>query len=124
VSRPGPLSERFRRADRLTRRRDFETCYSKGIRVPGRLFSLHARPNGSGVHRLGLSVSRRVGSAVMRNRVRRRIREAFRRGRPADAQTDGLDLVLHVYPAAGSVSSKVLREELWKAIAKARRPRM
>jgi ribonuclease P protein component len=60
----------------------------------------------------------------MRNRVRRRIREAFRRGRPADAQTDGLDLVLHVYPAAGSVSSKVLREELWKAIAKARRPRM
>ena len=45
--------------------------------------SVHAVGNGMGFTRLGLSVSKRVaGGGVMRNRIRRRLRDAFRRARP------------------------------------------
>ncbi len=42
------------------------------------LLVLYARPNGLPVTRVGVTVSRRLGKAVVRNRVRRRIREAVR----------------------------------------------
>jgi len=45
--------------------------YAGPLRVGG-------RPNGLGHHRLGLAVSKRAGSAVQRNAIKRRVREAFR----------------------------------------------
>jgi ribonuclease P protein component len=47
--------------------------------VDGRLFNLAAAPNQRLHHRLGLTVSRRVGGAVQRNRAKRLLRDAFRR---------------------------------------------
>jgi len=49
--------------------------------LDGRLFNLAAAPNDRPYHRLGLTVSRRVGGAVQRNRAKRRLRDAFRRRR-------------------------------------------
>lgn len=63
-----------------------------------------------GQSRLGLTVSRRVGNAVVRNRVKRRIREWFRReGRAALA---GQDLVVIARPCAAALAGRDVAAEL------------
>jgi ribonuclease P protein component len=69
---------RFRPRQRLRTRAQFDRVFRHGVRADGRLFLLIAAANGRGEDRLGLTVSRRVGEAVARNRVRRWLRESFR----------------------------------------------
>jgi len=63
---------------RLVRREDFARVRSEGRSWAHPLLVLYARPNGLPVTRVGVTVSRRLGKAVVRNRVRRCIREAVR----------------------------------------------
>lgn len=72
---------RLRRADRLRKRRDFQRVSRRGRRVAGPYFVLLSAPGGSDRTRLGLTVSRKVGNAVERNYVKRRVREWFRNAR-------------------------------------------
>src|SRR5918993_1086528 len=62
---------------RLTDSPEFERVYRQGTAFRGRLFSLHAFPNEIGFPRLGLSVAKKVGNAVTRNAVRRRLKGVF-----------------------------------------------
>ena len=55
-------------------------------------FRVHARPNGLGRSRLGVSVGRKFGRAVVRNRFKRMVREAFRTSR--EVRAAGLDIVV------------------------------
>ena len=66
---------------RLTRSSDFQRVYRQGSSTASRFLVLHyfAQPAGAGAEpRLGLSVSKKLGGAVVRNRVKRLLREAFR----------------------------------------------
>ena len=68
------------RRRRLSRSAEFERVYRQGRSKGNRFLVLYAFPRdaaGEGGPRLGLSVSRRVGGAVERNRVKRVLREAF-----------------------------------------------
>ena len=69
---------RFPSTMRLKRRKDFQRVYRGGVVWKGSCFVLHVLVREDGV-RLGIVVPRRFGSAVERNRVKRRLREAFRR---------------------------------------------
>lgn len=76
MSRPGggPRTGRVR----LSRSADFDRVFRHGRSHAGREFVLYVFPRGEGDEpRLGLSVSRKVGGAVERNRVKRLLREAF-----------------------------------------------
>ena len=84
-SRPAAPRGRPKRG-RLSRSADFERVYRQGRSVGNRFLVLYAFPRASagagadgspGGPRLGLSVSRKVGGAVERNRVKRLLREAF-----------------------------------------------
>jgi len=105
-----------RRSTSLSAAREFERVYRKGSVYKGRLFSVHALPNSLGKARLGLSVSKRVGTAVTRNGVRRRLKEIFRSS-VADLRCD-VDFVISARPAAAEASFEELNEEFLRSIRK------
>lgn len=73
----------FPRSARILSAKDFRVAYDNGIRVSGPLFAAfcRARPDREDGARLGLTVPRALGGAVARNRIKRRLREVFRRRR-------------------------------------------
>ena len=84
--------ERFTAADRLRHAREFSRVYQRRARVSDQLLIVNGCENEFERARLGLSVSRRVGNAVERNRWKRLIRETFRTAR-ADLPA-GIDFVV------------------------------
>jgi ribonuclease P protein component len=98
---------------RLSRSAEFERVYRQGRSTANRHLVLYAFPNPAvQTPRLGLSVSRKVGGAVERNRVKRLLREAF-----AQAGSDlspGHDLVVVARPPIGEL---VEREGLAGVVA-------
>ena len=81
----------FQKTDRLLTPQ-FKRVYDRKCSVSNQWIILYALPNELGRTRIGLSVSRKIGNAVVRNRFKRLYREAFRLSR-ADLPS-GLDLVL------------------------------
>jgi ribonuclease P protein component len=88
---------------RLSRSAEFERVYRQGRSYGGRHFVLHAFPRDRAISpdegpRLGVSVSRKVGGAVDRNKVKRLLREAFRA--EAARLPDDVDVVIVARPDA------------------------
>ena len=101
---------------RLTDSPEFERVYRQGTAYRGKLFSVHAFPNERGTPRLGLSVSRKVGNAVTRNVVRRRLREVFQSC--VSGLSENLDLVVSARPAAAEATFEELQEEFCKSLGR------
>lgn len=103
--------ESLSRAERLRKRADYLGCYRKGRRRHGTLSILYSRPNELPHPRLGITVSKKVGGAVVRFRLKRRIREIYRRWSERSSLPT-LDLVVHVKPPAAQATFEQLRTEL------------
>jgi len=101
---------------RLTDSSGFAEVYRRGVAYRGKLFSVHAFPNDLGTARLGLSVSKKVGNAVVRNTVRRRLREIFRAA--LSNLPDNLDFVVSARPTAANASFSELQREFDLATCK------
>jgi len=108
---------RFVRADRLLRSRDFTHVLKSGERRASHSFTvfLASRPprteraEGSRA-KLGITVNKRVGNAIARNRIKRRVREWFRHARlwlPKEK-----DIVVIARPAASGLASSAVQAEL------------
>lgn len=83
-------SHRFPGTSRIRHRPEFLKVYENGERVRARLMTVIALRNGRGESRLGIAATRKIGSAVIRNRAKRLVRELFRQSEiPA-----GLDIVV------------------------------
>jgi ribonuclease P protein component len=102
--------------ERLRKRKEFLAVYERGEKVPGRFFFAYFLRNDVSRNRLGLTVSRRMGGPVVRNRIKRRLREIFRRRRRAIRPY--CDLVLNVRRSAVDASYQLLEEELVRTAGK------
>jgi ribonuclease P protein component len=105
-----------KRRHRLSRSRDFDAVYRKGRSVSTRYLVLYAFPREAEEAgeempgpRLGLAVSRKVGGAVARNRLKRRLREIF--DGLAESVRPGYDYVLVARP--GLAEAAETREHAW-----------
>ncbi len=86
----------FSRRQRLTKKSEFDMLYATGSKRTVGPFFIHKVNNTLGYSRLGLSVPRRVGNAVVRNAIKRVCREAFR-----ECQHElsiGIDIVITIRP--------------------------
>jgi len=115
---PGPRA-RMPRALRIRKQREFQIIRAERQHVRDSLLKLGWRKNGLNRTRLGLAVSRRMGGAVRRNRIKRVLREAFRRQK--DLWPQGLDLV--VIPLHGDQARRLdlVSASLAKLVAKIER---
>ena len=107
----------FGPADRLHRSAEFLALQRRGIRYQTPHFVLYAGRLGEGEGgrpRLGITVSRRVGKAVVRNRIRRRIRECFRLKLRAQIPV-GTSMVVIARSGAGLLNSPAINAELLTA---------
>ena len=104
------MDQRLRRDERLTARTDYTRCYRHGRRLRTKFFTIYAYRRGECVTRLGLAVGKAVGIAVVRNRVKRRLRELFRRWKALVPR--GYDLFVRAVPASAPASYTAL-EAAW-----------
>ena len=92
-----PIGARFPWTLRLHLKRDFERAFEGGrktVRSDAILWAVER--SDAGPPRMGIVTSRRLGPAVTRNRLKRLIRESFRRGRPS--LKTGFDFVVYLRP--------------------------
>jgi|GEM_PF-56737 len=76
----------------LTQNHEFRRLYNKGTSSATPAMVIYCRQNGRGVNRLGITVSSKLGNAVRRNRIRRRLRETYRLNE--DKLRRGYDVVI------------------------------
>ncbi|MBF0417116.1 MAG: ribonuclease P protein component [Magnetococcales bacterium] len=100
----------FPKSARLLVSGEFQRVMSRGRRIATRFFTLLTLPVQSAHMRLGITVSRKVGNAVQRTRVKRLIREQFRLHRPRLAT--GFDCVIIAKPQAGRTINAELHTDL------------
>lgn len=103
---------------RLRSKLQFDAVYASGRRIDDRFFGLRVKPNGLSHPRVGLAVAvKTAGNAVLRNRLRRLVRESFRlaqHGLPA------VDVVVAAkFPAAGApvTALRASLATLWNRVA-------
>ena len=109
-------SEKFRAAQRLRTSRQFEAVYSQGTRIHSSTLVLYGLVNDLGYPRLGITVSRKIGKAVVRNRVKRRLREIFRTR--LQASEPGIDLVVNAKRPIVAAPFLQIRQELQEGLAR------
>ena len=114
--------EGFGRGNRLRARSCFLAAQQRGRRISGRNLVVYAlfrpEPERGERTRMGLTVSKKVGNAVVRNRVKRWLRESYRRM----AAPGGVDLVIIARPAAAHSTYQRTAEELSQLVARVGMP--
>lgn len=100
----------------ITRNSLFRRLYSKGKSAASYDIIIYTLANKSGGNRLGITVSTKIGSAVVRNRIRRRLREAYRS--VENNIPSGVNMVIVARTAAKDKPMPQLRETLVKLLKK------
>jgi len=98
------MDESYSPRERIRKRKDFSHLYKKGRLTRGTYFNLIYLPNSLSYSRMAVVASKKIGNAVQRNRVRRRVKELFRRNK--ELLTLPVDMIV--------VTKKGLQDASWE----------
>jgi ribonuclease P protein component len=113
---PAGRGQRLLSAEMVRQRADYLRCYRTGRRRHGGLAILYFAPNQLGHPRIGITASRKVGKAVVRHRLKRRIKEIYRRWKDRGTLPP-MDMVVHLKPEAGGADFQSFRAELLRLLS-------
>jgi ribonuclease P protein component len=108
--------------ERLRQRAEFQRVYAHGVKVSGRFLVLFFLQGENGGVRVGLTATRRLGSAVVRNRCRRRLRELVRRHAGVWSGVTG-DIVLNIRKGSAEAAWADLEDDYVRCVGKVLRRR-
>jgi ribonuclease P protein component len=109
---------RYRRYNRIFNTRDFQIAADKGSKVYDRFLVVNYRARGdTKATRLGIITTRRLGKAVVRNRLRRLVRESFRLALPRLKR--GFDIVVIVRVKAKKADFSIIQSSFLALMMKA-----
>ena len=112
-------SERFPKSARLRKRPEFSNLSRTGNKLQSANFVVISQTHNGAESRLGITVSAKVGNSVVRNRLKRQVREFFRRRRaelPA-----GTDFLVIARNSAGNLPSDAIVDELERTLVNRRK---
>ena len=113
-------SQAFPKRERIASRREFVRIYEEGRRLFARYSVLFIAANALGHPRLGVTVTRKMGKAHDRNKLKRWVRETYRRRKSSlGLESRSLDLVVNVKTAATTVNFAEFAEDLGRALERA-----
>ncbi|AEF95562.1 Ribonuclease P protein component [Desulfotomaculum nigrificans CO-1-SRB] len=100
----------------LKKNLDFKNIYQYGKSAANRYLVLYMHPNGSSIRRFGFSISKKVGNAVCRNRLRRLLKEICRLN--LDRFPDGHDYVFIVRQPSFDQGYHQLEKHVWHVLGR------
>lgn len=106
------------RSEKLRRRAEYLAVYQQGVKVVGALVVVFALPRPEQRPRLGITATRKIGSAVVRNRARRRLRALFDRHGVGREDWHG-DVVVNVRAGCESAPWASLQEDYLRCMRRA-----
>lgn len=115
MERPRP--EALPKSRRLAKRREFVRVYESGRKSFSRHTVLFFAGNGLDHSRLGITATRKLGKANVRNRLKRWTREVYRRARePLGIDAHAIDIVINVKPNAAKASFQEFSSDLLRLL--------
>ncbi len=108
------MKETLRPHERFRKRKDFLYIYRKGSRYRGKGFILIYLSNNRPFSRMAVIASKKIGNAVVRNRIKRRFRALFRTNK--SLLHGSFDLVLITEKSIGNISWSEIQKEFIEAI--------
>ena len=100
----------FKKSERILKNEDYTSVRLSGVSRYTKHFRVTYMPNDSGITRLGITVSKKIGNAVKRNRIKRVLRELFRLNK--SFFPDGYDIVIVARKDASHLSYYMVSDEL------------
>ena len=108
------MTEGLAACQRIRKKKEFSALYKKGHRYKSRYFSIIYSVNALPYSRVGVVASRKVGGATVRNKVKRWMRELFRRNK--DLLESPVDLLIVAMPEMAEASWAEVRDHYLEGI--------
>jgi len=102
----------FKKSERILKSEDYASVRLAGVSSYTKHFRVMSMPNNLGITRLGITVSKKIGNAVKRNRIKRIVRELFRLNK--SFFPDGYDIVIVARRDASHLSYYMASDELFR----------
>lgn len=102
----------------LKKKNDFNKVFNRGKSTASRYLVLYWYPNNKEINRYGFSISKRIGKAVVRNKLKRRLKEIIRRFLE-DSCLKGYDIIIIARNPVNSLDFNGIKDDLTKLFQKA-----